>query len=123
MPEHRAPVLDIVVERPVDVGDVAQGRRAQRKPVIVEVGELARWERQRVTEQSTREQRRRAGHAVRDEQRQEAVVVGVTEAPIGLGKELVAGPEDALVAVDELRRPERAEQRLKLVGVPAVVLV
>jgi hypothetical protein len=123
MAEHRASVLDVVVERTVDVRDVAQRRGAQRDPVIVEVSELAGWERQRIAEQRARKERGGAGHAVRDKQRQEAVVIRVAEAPIGLSEQLVAGSEDALVAVDELCRADCREQRLELVRAPAIILV
>ena len=49
--ERRLAVLDVVVERPLDEGDVAERERHQPEPVVVEVGELGRREGQGVLEQ------------------------------------------------------------------------
>ena len=68
-PSSAAAVLDVVVERPVDVGDAAGGERAQPEPVVVVLGTGHGGKRQRELEQVAPEHRRGAGDGVRDQQR------------------------------------------------------
>ena len=116
-------MLHIVVQRTLDEGHGAQHPRHQTDPVIVEVGELARREGQRVGQQVAPEQRRRAGHRIGHQQRQEVLVVGAADAPVGVRDQLALAVDDARVAVDELRAADLGQQRLELVRVPGVVLV
>ena len=111
VPERRVAVLDVVVERPVDVADVAERPRGQREPVIVEVGELRRGEGERVVEQRAREQRGGAGHGVGGQQRQQARVVVGPVLPVRVGHDRAVAPDHALVAVDERRAVEVGQQR------------
>ena len=59
VPERGVRVLDIAVERAVDVADLAERQRGHGEPVVVEVRELGRRQRQGVVEQRAREQARR----------------------------------------------------------------
>ena len=123
MSERRPRVLHVVVQRPIDVGNVADGQGGQRDPVVVIVRELRRGEGQCELEQTAGEQRRRARHRVGHKQGQEARVVVPAGRPVGVGGELAVGPDNARVAVDELRVAHRVHERPQLVGVPDVVLV
>ena len=108
--DERLAVLHVVVERPVDVLDPARGERADRQPVVVEVRELVGRERQRVVEQRPREERRGAGHRVRDQQRVHVVVVVRAPRPVRARDQLAVRPDHARVAVDEAR-VRRARRR------------
>ena len=71
-------MLDVVVQRPVDVADLAERERHQREPVVVIVGELAGGNGSASIEQLPAQQRRGAGDGVGDQQRQQ---IGVVVAP------------------------------------------
>ena len=116
-------MLDVVVQRALDEGDLAPGQRHQRHPVVVEVRELRRRERERVLEQVTTEQRGCPGDGVGDQQREEVGVVVGAPVPPRLRDQLPVTRDDARVAVDELGAPDRADQRCELVPMPVVVLV
>ena len=115
VPERRAAVLDVVVERPVDEPDLAGGERAEGEPVVVEVRELGRREGQRVVEQVAREQRRGPGHRVRHEQGEQIGVVVAAPAPVRAGAQPAVLADDAGVAVDEPGVAELGAQRRELV--------
>ena len=123
MPERRLAVLHVVVQRPVDVGDLAERQRHQRQPVVVEVRELRRRERQRVDQQLTPQQRGGAGDGVRHQQRQQVGVVVAPAVPPGVGDHGAVTGDDPGVGVDQLRVAERGDERRQLVRVPAVVLI
>ena len=121
--DERLAVLDVVVERPVDIADVAERERAEREPVVVEVRELGRREGQRDVEQVAPEQRRRAGDRIGDEQRAQVGVVVAPVAPVRRGEEPAVRADDPRVAVDQSRVSDLRQQRRELVRVPHVVLV
>ena len=110
VPERRPAVLHVVVERAVDEGDVPERQRDQPEPVIVVVGELGRWERQRVVEQLAAKQRGRPGDRVGDQQRQQVGVVVRAPCPVGVGEHRAVTGDDPGVAVDELRVAELGDQ-------------
>src|SRR4029453_9046962 len=69
--ERRSLVLDIVVQRAVDVREASRGERHQPEPVVVELLPLWLRKRQRDVEQLAAEQGGGAGHGVGDQQRRE----------------------------------------------------
>ncbi len=109
-------VLDVVVERAVDEADVAARERRERDPVVVEVRELRRRERQRVVEQRAREQRRGARDRVGHQQRQQVRVVVARACPVRVRDQRAVLGDDPLVAVDELRVADRATSVSSLSG-------
>ena len=123
--EGGAAVLDVVVERPVDVGDVAAasappGRASGR-------GTARRATRGNGSARSTTSRRiSDAAPVIVLAISSESRLVWLLRAlgPVGLGQHLAVGVDEPLVAVDELRRrPSAVTQRRQLVRVPAVVLV
>ena len=108
-PEHGPGVLDVVVERAVDVGQLA------RRPARTSASQWSwNWQpgrvgkRQRELEQLAAEQRRGAGDRVRDEHRGEVVVV--VAPPAARACRAAPGPsavDEPLVGVDEGRVAER----------------
>ena len=107
MSEDRIPVLHVVVERAVHERDLPQRCRRQRDPVVVKMRELPGRERKRVVEQLAGKEGGRSGDRVGDEQREQAVVVGLAPAPVGLSDQLAVRGDEPGVAVDELRVPDR----------------
>ena len=98
--EGGAPMLDVVIERAVDVGDPAARQRDHGQPVVV-VGRAVAWrERQRQLEQLAAEQRSGAGDGVRNQERRQVGVVVATPRPVRVGEQLV-------------RRDRRSERRCR----------
>ena len=80
-PEDGAGVLDVVVERAVDVGDVAERQRDEREPVIVEVPARALAGTAARGRPLAAEQAGGANDRVRDQQRGEVRVVVAPPCP------------------------------------------
>ena len=116
-------VLDVVVQRAVDVADSPARERDQRQPVVVVGRAVARRERQHELEQLAPEKRSGAGDGVRDQKRCQVGVVVATPRPVCAGEQPAVAIDDAGVAVHEVGVAEGAKQRLELLGVPAIVLV
>ncbi len=117
-------MLDVVVQGPVDVRDLARRQGDGSDPVVVKrPADLLR-KRQHVVEQAASEHRRRAADRVGDDERSEVIVSVRPRRPVCVGQEAPALIHDPHVAVYE-RRPLVAmgEQRLELVRVPPVILV
>ncbi len=121
--ENGAGVLHVVVERAVDIGDVAERHRDQREPVIVEVPAGPGRKRQCALDHATAEQAGRANDRVRDQERGEIGVVVPPALPQRLPADLAVGIDPSQVAVGELRRLDRIPQRRELVRIPAIVVV
>ena len=124
--EERARVLDVVVERAVDVGDVARAP-ARRAPIQWSWNWQARRvrERQRQLRDLAPEQRRRAGDRCwRPAARRGRCGCCAAPATASRAARAPSGVDEPLVGVDELRGAERRRAaRASLSGVPAVVLV
>jgi len=116
-------VLDVVVERSFHVRDIAQGKCHQADPVIVKVRELRRRKRERVLQQSAREQGRGSGHRIRAQERKKIGMVIAAAVPPRPRNQLTLPVNYASVAVDELRITQPGEQALEFVGMPGVILV
>ena len=122
--DHVAAVLDIVVQRPVDVADGAGDERVQPDPVVVVGGTEPLGEGQDLAQQRGPEQAGGAHHGVgRHEARQRGGVVAPRD-PERVGQRPPRHIDDPGIGIDELGVAlHGAEQRLDLVGVPAVVLI
>ncbi len=116
-------MLGVVVERPVEVGELAAGQRHGGEPVVVEGRPDRRREGQRPLQQLAPEERGGAGHGVRQQQPGEVGVVVAPSLPEGLREHPARLVDDPHVAVDEPRPAARRQQRRQLLRVPAVVLV
>ncbi len=119
-----AAVLHVVVQRPVDVADGARHQRVQPDPVVVVGGAEPLGEGQHLPQQRGPEQAGGAHHGVGREQARQRGEVVAPRHPEGVGAGLPFAVDDAGVGIGELGGlVHRPEQRLDLVGVPAVVLV
>src|SRR5215211_5264764 len=116
-------MLDVVIQRAIDVGDVAGGERDEAEPVVVELQARRVRERERQLGDLAPEQRRRARDRVRDEQRGEVRVVVAPPPPHRLAQHAPARVDEPLVAVGEHRAADRRAQRRELLRPPAIVLI
>ena len=83
--DHRARALDVVVERLVDVGDLARASATTASQWSWKGCARRRREGEDVVEQLTAEERCRPGDRVREQQRAEVLVVVPRLAPVGAG--------------------------------------
>ena len=112
VPEHRARVLDVVVERAVDVDDLAERQRDERDPVVVERDARGAGEGEGAVGDVPAHQRRRAGDRAGDEHRAEVGVVALAQiVPLSRADFLVTD-EDA---------PQEALEAIRLAGVEVIV--
>ena len=99
--EGGVPVLHVVVQGPIDEHDVPLGEGDQPEPVVVEMGELGRRERQGVVEQIAPHQRGRAGDGVGHQQRKQIGVVVAPARPVRVGDQLALLADHPGVAVGQ----------------------
>ena len=99
-------MLHVVVERPVDVGDLADREPDHRQPVVVKEAAGRVREGQRQLGHIPAIEGRGARDRVRQHQGGEVGAVVAAPAPVGVGEHLAVGRDDAGVAVGE-RAPIR----------------
>ena len=116
-------MLDVVVERAVDVLQAPAGQRDERQPVIVELHPGAFRERQRALHHVTPDEHRGAGHRVGDQHRGHVRAIVEAPDPHRVAQALPAGAGQPLIGVHERARADARSQRRELVRVPDVVLV
>ena len=106
-PKYRSRVLNVVVQRAIDVGELAERHRHERKPVVVEVPARPGGERQCVVDHASAKQARRARNRVGDQQRGEVGAVVAPPLPERRGARVPVGVEPPDVAVRELGGADR----------------
>jgi hypothetical protein len=116
-------MLDVVIERTIDVGDIAERHRYERKPVIVKLPAGPIRERQCPLDHAATKQARGAGDRVQDQQRGEVVVVAAAPLPQRFRTHETRGIDPPEVTVGELGRAYRLPERLELVRIPAIVMI